>query len=341
MATHPILPGVVLGAGFSHPAYERYLRAWREQAIVDADDGRAAASVCHQATLIDLVLDGRPTHDWLSVMEDLLTGDDGRPLAYSVGFGDRLYKFEGQLLQSTVHSIHTRWWIETLVKPEAVDHGKFADRILSKKGPDGLIIDTDVSPTILRHRMKTELSMSAVMSAEILFNAVRLTDGLRAELATSLCDPRKVPPLGYMTGEQFRLAALRILGHEEQFPIGIGEHIKACEVGLDRGWGDFSMASKVDAYMGTAKRTSRDKQIHSPLVACHVAILSTKVDDLIQRAAIMDRLTVYSRSLAENPLDIPAFQMRDVPIPFGADLTPIEAVCASHLIANLQTGGGR
>ena len=65
MAAHPILPGVVLGAGFSHPAYERYLRAWREQAIVDADDGRAAASVCHQATLIDLVLDGRPTHDWL------------------------------------------------------------------------------------------------------------------------------------------------------------------------------------------------------------------------------------------------------------------------------------
>lgn len=341
MAAHPILPGVVLGAGFSHPAYERYLRAWREQAIVDADDGRAAASVCHQATLIDLVLDGRPTHDWLSVMEDLLTDEVGRPLAYSVGFGDRLYKFEGQFLQSTVHSIHTRWWIETLTKPEAVDHGKFADRILAKKGPDGLIIDTDVSPTILRHRMKAELSMSAAMGAEILSEAGRLTDDLRSELATSLSDPRKVPPLGYMTSEQFRLAALRILGFEEQFPIGIGDHIEACKVGLDRGWGDFSMASKVDAYMGTAKRTSRDKPIHSPLVACHVAVLSAKVDDPTQRAAIMDRLTIYSRSLAENPLDIPAFQMRDVPIPFGADLTPIEAVCASHLIANLQTGGGR
>jgi hypothetical protein len=49
----------------------------------------------------------------------------------------------------------------------------------------------------------------------------------------------------------------------------------------------------------------------------------------------------YSRSLAEGLLDIPAFQMRDVPIPFGSDLTPIKAVCASHLIANLQTGGGR
>jgi hypothetical protein len=93
--------------------------------------------------------------------------------------------------------------------------------------------------------------------------------------------------------------------------------------------------------MGTAKRTSRDKQIHSPLVACHVGVLSAKVDDPTQRAAIMDRLTIYARNLAENPLDIPSFQMRDVPIPFGADLTPIEAVCASHLIANLRAGDGR
>lgn len=340
MAAHPILPGVVLEVGFSHPTYERYLRAWREQAIIDADDGRAAASVCHQATLIDLVLDGRPTHDWLSVMKDLLTDAD-RPLAYSVGYGDRLYKFAGQFLQSTVHSIHTRWWVETLSKPEAVDHGKFADLILAKKGADGLIYDADVSPTILRHRMKAELSMSAAMGAEILSEAGRLTGALRSELATSLCDPRKVPPLGYMTSEQFRLAALRILGHEEQFPVGIGEHIEACEVGLERGWGDFSMASKVDAYMGTAKRTSRDKPIHSPLVACHVGVLSAKVDEPAKQAAIMDRLTIYARSLAENPLDIPAFQMRDVPIPFGADLTPIEAISASHLIANLRAGDGR
>jgi hypothetical protein len=214
MAAHPILPGVILEAGFSHPLFEGYLREWREKAIVDADTGRAAASVCQQATLIDLVLDGRPTHDWLSVMEDLLTDGD-RPLAYSVGYGDRLYKFTGQFLQSTIHSTHTRWWVETLSKPDAVDHGKFADLILTKKGPDGLLYDADVSPTILRHRMKAEISMSAAMGAEILSVAGSLTDALRTELATSLCDPRKVPPLGYMTSEQFRLAALRILGREE------------------------------------------------------------------------------------------------------------------------------
>jgi hypothetical protein len=338
MAVHPIMPGMLLNTGFSHPAYDRYLHEWREQAIVEADAGRTAASVCHQATLIDLVLDGRLTHDWLSIMEDLLTDEIGRPLSYSVGFGGHLYKFGGQFLQSTVHSIHTRWWVERLAKPEAVDRDWFADLILAKKGSDGLIVDTDVSPTILRHRMKAELSMSAAMGVEILYDAGRLTEDLCSELATSICDPRKIPPLGYMTSEQFRLAALRTLDHEEQFPIGIGEHIKACEDGLDHGWGDFSMASKVDAYMGTAKRTSRDKPIHSPLVACHVAVLSAKVEDQRHRAEILNRLMIYSRNLAENPMDIPAFQMRDVPIPFGADLTPIEAICSSHLIANLQNG---
>lgn len=340
MAAHPMLPAVVIESGFSHPAFERYLREWRENAIAAADDGVVAASVCHQAVLIDLVLEGQIGHDWLSVMDDLLVCA-GRPVAYSADYGKRLHKFEAQYLQSTVHSIHTRWWIETLSKPTGVDHGHFAAMILAKKRDDGLIYDADVSETILRHRMKAELSMSAAMGVEILSEAGLLTDALRAELATSLCDPRKVPPLGYMTSEQFRLAALRILGHEEQFPVGIGEHIEACEDGLEYGWGDFSMASKVDAYMGTAKRTARDKPIHSPLVACHVAVLSAKVNDAGKRAAIMDRLTAYARCLEENPRDIPAFQMRDVPIPFGADLTPIEAVCASWLIANPPAGDGR
>jgi hypothetical protein len=337
MNTHPVLPGVSLRSGFTHPAFDTYLRGWRERAISDADNGIAAASICQQAVMIDLIIDGRPKHDWLSVMQDLLTEGD-LPLAYSKGFGSLLHKFEAQYHQSTVHSIHTRWWIEMLTHFEKIDQEKFANLILSKKGTDGLIYDFDISPTILRHRMKAELSLSAVMGAEILFAAGALTELLRTELSTSLCDPRKVPPMGYMASEQFRLAALQILGREEQFPIGIDVHIAACEVGLERGWGDFSIASKVDAYMGTAKRTSRDKQIHSPVVACHVTSLTRKVPNPEQRTAIQERLESYATYLSENPMDIPAFQMRDVPIPFGADLTPIEAVCASHLIANYSSG---
>jgi len=120
------------------------------------------------------------------------------------------------------------------------------------------------------------------------------------------------------------------------FPVGVEAHIDACAQGLPFGWCDFSMSSKVDAYMGTAKRTQRDRPIHSPLIACHVRALLDKVQDAKKRSAIHQRLDNYSSHLKENPLDIPAFQMRDVPIRFGADITPIEVVCASHLISQCR-----
>jgi hypothetical protein len=337
MITHLLLPGVTIKAGFSHPVFERYLRQWREQAITDADNGVISASICLQGVFIELILNGELQHDWLSIMSDLLT-DAERPIAYSRDYGKQLYKFDEQYLQSTVHAIHARWWVEKLIKPEALDREKFAKMILTKKCADRLIYDEDVSNTIMRHRMKSELSLSAAMGAEILSHSGYLTDILCDELAAALCDPRKVPPLGYMASEQYRLAALRILSHEEQFPGGIEARIDACAEGLAYGWNDFSMALKVDAYMGTAKRTAHDKPIHSPLVACHVAALSDKVEDIAKRTAISERLNAYALKLAENPLDIPSFQMRDIPIPFGTGITPIEAICASWLISHHQNG---
>ena len=132
--------------------------------------------------------------------------------------------------------------------------------------------------------------------------------------------------------EYFRLKALKILGHENLFPTGIAQHLDACAEDLDVGWCDFAMKSKVDAYMGTAKRTQRDKPIHSPLIACYVAVLTEQILDAGKKFKTLDRLESYARHLKGNPWDIPAFQMRDVPIRFGADKTPIEMICASHLI---------
>ena len=166
MTTHPLLPGVTLALGLDHPAYRQYLSEWREEAASEADNGVTAASICLQAAWIDLVLEGKLCHDWLSVMEDLLA-DANRPIAYSLEYSKRLHKFEAQYLQSTVHAIHARWWIGTLTKPGSVDHGLFGGMILAKKSPDGLIYDGDISKTILRHRMKAELSMSALMGAQI------------------------------------------------------------------------------------------------------------------------------------------------------------------------------
>jgi hypothetical protein len=335
MTQHILLPGLPLQEGFVHPAYEQYLKAWREEAIQCADGGDVAASICLQSTLIDLVLFGKPRHDWLGIMDEFLM-ENGTPLAYSETFGKRLHKFGNQYRQSTVHAIHTRWWIERLNRGAAVDHDRFAALVLAKKQDDGLIYDRDISETILRHRMKSEITMSMAMSAEILQAANKLTGNMPVELATNITSAKKCPSLGYMSMEYFRLKALQLLGHEPLFPVGIEGHIEACAKDLSVGWCDFAMKSKVDAYMGTAKRTQRDKPIHSPLIACHVSSLLAKVQDAEKKTRFTQRLAAYACHLKDNPLDIPAFQMRDVPIRFGADKTPIEVICASFLITQCQ-----
>lgn len=335
MSEHLILPNVALVQGAFNPAYEQYLKEWREEAICCADQGDTAASICHQATLIDLVLYGKPRHAWKEIMDEYLT-KDGKPLAYSEAFGNRLHKFDNQYCQTTIHAIHTRWWIECLNDSNTVDHERFANLVLSKLQPDGLIYDADVSKTILRHRMKTELTLAMAMSAEILQAAGKLAGTLPIELSTNITDPRKCPALGYMSMEFFRLKTLKILGHINLFPTGIAEHIEACAEDLNVGWCDFAMKSKIDAYMGTAKRTQRDKPIHSPLIACHVATLIEQIVNAEKKAKAIDRLALYAGYLKNNPMDIPAFQMRDVPIRFGSDKTPIEIICASHLITLCQ-----
>lgn len=335
MKEHILLPQVPLQPGYLHPAHEPYLRDWRERAVQNADDGDIAASICLQAALIDLVLYGEVKHDWLGVMDEFLM-DGGAPLAYSEAFGRRLYGFGQQFRQSTVHAIHTRWWLESQ-SGEGTDHGHFAELVLAKRQTDGLIYDRDVSPTILRHRMKTELTMSMAMAAEILQVAGKLVGSLPLTLATDLVAPAKVPLLGYISMEYFRLAALRLLGHGNLFPVGIEGHINACAEHLAVGWCDFALTSKVDAFMGTAKRTERDRPIHSPLIATYVAVLIDRVEDAAMRASFANRLTDYACHLRRHPMDIPAFQMRDVAVRFGEDRTPIEVICASFLASKCES----
>ena len=179
--------------------------------------------------------------------------------------------------------------------------------------------------------------MSLAYSLEIIGAAKRLNDELKTQIIASLVDNKKCPPTGYMSAEYFRLRSLQMLGAANHFPVRIEEAIDACATNLDTGYCDFAMADKRDAYMGTAKRTARDKPIHSPLSACHVRALAEVVGNNSARDRINKRLEEYSSHLKKQPMDIPAFQMRDVPIPFGADKTPIEVLCASDLIQNSLT----
>ena len=326
-----MIPGADLETLRRDAAYKKYLDDWRESAKQNAENGEVSASMCLQAAMVDLVSDGRITHDWRGVMDDLLTVD-GLPTAYSNKFGQRLYGFGAQTLQPTIHAAHCRWWVEAASGAKELNLEILADAILKKRQADGLIYDRDVSPTILRHRMRTELTMSMAMACDILLAAGRLKEPLTVQLATEVTSPVKCPPLGYLSMEYFRLVALRLLGYEKQFPAGIDEPISKAAEDLEVGWCDFSVKSKVDAYMGTAKRTQRDSPIHSPLIACFVGSLCATCGDN-ERKIVEERLARYATHLKRNPFDIPAFKMRDVPIPFGADVTPIELICASHLVS--------
>lgn len=329
--THVFLPGIALRPVPLMASHQSYLDTWYRSILHDAENQDIAASGCLQGAFIELVTRGRLTFDWAGIAEAYLSGEDGIPLAYSARCSERLYGFENQAVQSTIQAIHTRWWLECVHNTAPVDHEKYADILLRRKLRDGLIYDYDVSETILRHRMKTEITASLAYAVEILLAAGRLTDALRSELLASLVDHRKCPPSGYMSAEYFRWRVLQMLGATQHFPVGIAEAIQACAVGLNVGYGDFSIIDKRDAYMGTAKRVARDKPIHSPLIACHVTALIDAIPTVAEKAPIEQRLGAYRTHLRANPMDIPAFQMRDVPIPFGTDKTPIEVICAGWL----------
>lgn len=338
MPSHIFLPGLSLVRVELVPAHLLYLNEWHEEAVQKADDGDVSASMCLQGVLIELVQSGHLTHDWMGILDEYLTDDKRAPIAYSEKYGQRLYGFENQAKQSTILSIHTRWWIESIQKgTPSVEHDRYAALLMPRKLMNGLIYDHDVSETIIRHRMKTELTMSLAYSLEIIGAAGRLNDELKTQVTASLIDSKKCPPTGYMSTEYFRLQALRMLDAANHFPVGIEGAIDACATDLELGYCDFSMVDKRDAYMGTVKRTTRDKPIHSPLTACHVRELTEAIGDISVRERINKRLEEYSRHLKEQPMDIPAFQMRDVPIPFGTDVTPIEVLCAAHLMRRSLT----
>jgi hypothetical protein len=327
---HLAIPGVEIEPGFLISEHEAYLHEWLIAARENVESGHVSASMCLQAAFIELVTAGHLETDWLGVFDAYLTDELGGPLAYSEAFGTRLYKFADQWKQSTVHAAHTRWWLENATGG-GVDHGHFADMLAPKENA-GWIYDHDVSPTIERHRMKSELTQSMAEAVEILEAAGALA-AKQAALESTLVN---FPQSGYVSAEYFRLEALKRLGGTQHMPSDTSDAIVRCL--LETGVCDFSLVSKTDAYMGTAKRTARDKMLPSPLSTRQAEVLREVIADKEASEAVDTSVRAYGVLLKAKPLEIPAFQMRDVPIPFGADRTPIEVICASGLIR--QYGGG-
>ena len=320
MSGHVFLPGVSFEDVDLLPRHADWIEEWLHDVSEDVEAGDVSSSVCLQGVISELVLFRGIRTDWLGVLEEYLT--DGEPLAYSQAYGQRLYKFHDQWRQSPVHAVHAHWWIRRVLDAEVLSD--YPDLILKRVQPSGWIYDPRVSPTRVRNRMKSELTMSMAMGVEILKYHGSM-NGLDEKLVATLAS---MSMTGYLGAEYFRLKTLEDLSATGHAPVGMDSMLKECEA--DEGYCDFYVSSKVDDYMGTAKRSMRDLAIHSPVASLHAGHIGAYCDGSV-RCEVAQRLTAFGEYLREYPMDIPAFRIRDLDAPFGTGLSPLEVIAASRL----------
>ena len=328
MIEHLFLPQLDLATLDLLPAHRGWLQEWLQSIERALEDGNIASSICLQGMMAEIVLYGELRYDWRALFAAYLTDEAGNPLAYSERYGKRLYHFGAQWKQTPVYALHTRFWASRVYDPAAPVKPYYGQLLKSWIQPNGWIYNRDVSYTRLRTRMKSEYTMSFALALEMLAAA----DALAALTPRFTATAANEPPMPYLSAEYFRLRALEQLGKAHLVPNTISEVLHICEAG--KGYCDFAVSSKVDDYMGSAKRVERDEAVHSPLAALHAAYLA-RVCDAATQEAVKARLASFRRHLKEHPLDIPAFRIRDVVYPFGTDSSPLEVLAAAAIIQGL------
>jgi len=324
MSSHVFLPETVLDSIQLHSDHDRWLATWETALWEDTENGSTATSLCLLGVLNELLRKRQVESDWIGILDEYLTDANRTPLAYSEEYGTKLFKFN-QWRQSPVHAIHGHWWIRKTIQPSEIDHEFYAQLIIDRIQPSGWIYDPAVSCTGTTTRMKSELTMSVCMAIEVMNSANKISEYAET-LQSSLS---ALPPTGYLSAEYFRIASLEQLNSLHLATTQQDELFASCRAG--HSYCDFSLAGKVDDYMGTAKRTSRDQALESPLSTLHAlhcvkSLNSSSTEDVIATARD------YARVLDENPLDIPAFRMRDLEPLFGPGVTPLELMAASSIV---------
>ena len=324
MVNHIFVPEVDFSTLCLLPEHKEWLTEWLQAAEEDIEYEAVSSALCLKGLLAEILLYGSGKTDWPGILNAYLLDSTGNPLAYSEEYGKKLHKFS-QWKQTPVHAVHTHWWIEKFYGTKDVEQHVYSALIKSFVQSSGWIYNPEVSPTGIRTRMKSELMMSLAMGLEILDSLDSHSSERKHAFEAVLSS---VPMSGYLSAEYFRLRALQILDCVELAPSHLSEVFEPCEA--DEGYCDFSVESKVDDYMGTQKRVERDRAVHSAISSLHAQHVSRFCDGEIQ-TSVESRLRHFGRHLLANPLDIPAFRMRDIDIPFGTDLSPFEVMGASYI----------
>ena len=87
--------------------------------------------------------------------------------------------------------------------------------------------------------------------------------------------------------------------------------------------------------MGTKKRTWHDFVIPTPLISGMAQELG-QICKEEERQYVEAKMKDYAEHLRANPMKIAAVTMRDIDVPFGPGITPLEVI-ASAMIVNKYT----
>lgn len=322
---HLFLHGIDFNQIELNPVHEEWLIDWLKAQENDIDCGCVSSSICLIGLIAEILVKGKPEWDWLNIVRNYLTNSEDLPIAYSESFGRKLYKFEQQWQQTTIHAIHARWFIESFYQQPNTNN-IYGELIKNFCQPDGWFYNPQVSQTRKATRMKSEYLMSFAMSIEILKEANILSnyaDRLKATIGSETFTL-------YISSEYFRLLALEFL--EARFLRPSEIHTVLLNTEVSQGYCDFAVEEKRDDYMGTVKRSSRDRGRHSAIASFQATKIANYCQDDIKEY-VNNRLRLFAKHIEMNPLDIPAFKIRDlVGIPFGLGLTPLEVITASVII---------
>jgi hypothetical protein len=319
----PTVSGISTLGGSQH---ENQLANWVTEQIEFFERGELASGALLVAYLGNRLLDNKNSFDWQGAIEEHLVQDE-KAMSYSAAFGRKLYRFDDQWQQFNINAAYNCWFI---YKNEGLDGKKFVDQISSQRQPGGLYFDGITSPTIYRHRMKTEIAMSTAMAIDVLNQEDLLTASNRSETLAALLSPTTMPILNYLSYEYFRSRAVDVLDPSMLDKSRIETLLLKCAEELPFGWADFVMSEKTNDYMGTATRVARDRNIDSPILATMAYWLASKSTTPIMSEA-KRRLAEYAKQLASPHKDIPAFKMRDLQFDFGSSITGLELIAATNL----------
>ncbi|WCH47014.1 hypothetical protein [Lysinibacillus sp. OF-1] len=318
---HVLLPNLELDEKFQLPKeYKVFLNKYLENLYFEIASDSIAMSEAVNGIIAELLLYKELRVDWYEIVNELLEYNE-TPIAYSENYGKKLFGFDSQWLQTDVHCIYNHRFIMQLLKKPMLDYEHL---ILQLVQPNGYIYNPTVSITNPKTRMKSELFMSLAMGFEI------VGTGKIPEISRKIIS--NLEHTNYIAAEYFKIRALKIINKDiNQYIILANENLlQKCNTG--NGYADFDVKDKIDDYMGTTKRISRDKMVGSPLITNYASELSKKLTSESQEA-FNESLIEYSNHLRVNPLDILAFKMRDLEADFGESITPFE-VFSAYVIIN-------